>query len=288
MMETLAYRGLSLWGGPYWVQTVEGLEGSSARTGSDSDQPRGDGALPGRHWLSARSIVLGVDVDGRDHVGQLLEVFQPSRSVEYPLTWQVDGIDRVSFARVTDTVFSDRPGSLVRVPLKLKATDPRIYGPQHLVPLTPFDVTGAGGLDYPVDYPKQYGADVLVDATAWNGGDSDAHPTVRVRGPESGTLESFELVNVTNGSSVRIDTTVTPGQLLTVRMREWVVGDPAALIVELDGSSRYGGWTTRPDVLWLSPGSNVLRLLVLDGSPPVSAEIVYRDTWAGTRREGDV
>lgn len=283
MIDRISYRGLTL-DGPYIVRSVEGLAGSSARVGGDTDQPRGDGELPGVHFLDARHITLTVRTVGLEHVSALVSAFRVSRRDALPLSWEEFGSERRCFARPIE---SSAGWDLGLGPVAddftvaLKASDPRIYGRRRVVLLNPYGVVSAG-LDYPVDYPKVYGADSRIEAVARNSGDSDAHPTIRVRGPDVGTLDGFEVHNVTNGARLQVDTPVGAGQTLTVRMREWVTADPNRLVVELDGASRYGDWVTRPDLLWLSPGDNVLRLNVPSGEEPSGADLAYRDTFAGT------
>lgn len=279
------YQGLTLSKPDFAVQQIEGLDGIEARTGGDTEQPRGDGSLPGQHFLGARHVTMQLRCLTNGAVRRLLDAFQPSRTREHPFAWEANEGERRIFARVvaSPVTRAGRFHPIADASIALKASDPRIYGDRRLVGLQPFAVAESG-LDYPVDYPKDYGVEV-VEAIATNAGDSDAHPTIRIHGPEAGSLTSWRLRNTTNGSTVQVDATIGPDQLLTVRLREWVVADPAALIVELDGESRYGDWVTRPEILWLSPGDNVLRLEVLTGDEPSSAEIVYRDTYGGTRRE---
>lgn len=289
-MRDVTYRGLTL-ADPYRPHRVQGLDSVSVRTGGDRDQPRGDGQLPGSHFQDARRITLDVHVIGKraDVLPDLLAAFQPSRSREHALTWrdEVDGELRRVWARVVDAPVTRDAAlgpHLTEVRIGLKATDPRIYGAQVLEALRPYAVTG-GGLNYPGDWPKDFSADTTVETIAHNAGDSDAHPTVRVRGPSSGSVERFRIENVTNGSELDVETSIGAGQTLTVRMREWVTGHLDELVVELDGATRYGSWLSRPDEFWLSPGDNRLRLIVESGDDPSEADLVWRHTYAGTRKE---
>jgi hypothetical protein len=287
-MKDITYRGLTLARPDYLVTVREGFEGSTARIGADREQPRGDGGLPGNHYLEPRFPRMSGLLCRSELLPTLLAAFQPSRRIEHPLSWtNDDGDERLVYARTVSTEVprDNAPPGWQRATIALKASDPRIYGPRHVVRVEPFAVV-EGGLDYPiVNYPKDFKPDVTTTAVASNVGDSDAHPTVRIHGPVSGTTTSWRLRNTTNGSELQVDTALGPGQLLTVRLREWIVADPAALIVELDGASRYGAWVTRPEVLWLSPGDNTLRLDILTGDLPSAAEVIFRDTFSGTRRD---
>lgn len=286
-MEQITYRGLVL-DGPYMVTRVEGLDGAEVRTDADTHIPRGDGHLPGSHWLDARRITLTVRVVGRERLPTLMAAFRPARNVEPALSWtEDDGTSRRVYCRPVQTIATVSGGMVVDLPIGLKASDPRIYGPSRSALVNPWQPSQEG-IDYPkAEYPINWPPAVGTQAVVRNGGDSDAYPTVRIRGPQVGQLESWRLANLTTGAQLQVDTTVGPGQLLTVRMREWVVGDPSALIVDLDGQSRYGGWVSRPEPFWLAPGDNVLRLTTLSGADPSSAELIWRDTYGGTRRDDE-
>lgn len=274
------YRGLAFGYAPVVVTDVEGLIGSEARVG-DRDMPRGDGAVPGDHYLAPKTPILTAVVTSRAALGPLRAALRSSRTVELPLTFGLDGEQLRVWCRVVGLEVQHRPGS-VHVQIALRASDPRVYSEDALSVSVPVYVTGGIGYhDYPGDYPKDATSTGGAETVAHNAGDSDAHPLVRVWGPTSGLTTRVTVTNRTNGSQVDVATDIGAGQILTVRMREYVTGRTDERIVEVSGADRYGAWQSRPQALRLSPGDNVIRLVV-EGAAPSGAALTWRHTWDGS------
>ena len=285
------YRGLTFGRHTrYRVTRVEGLEGHMAARLGEREIPRGDGEIPGAHYLSGKRPMLTLMVVGdRAEVWPpLIEAMRVSRHRAFPLRFKVaDRPERLIYARVAEAPVMLEGSAVVEHTIGLHASDPRVYSAaerQTLVPVYSADTHGYFNYDRPPhdgNYPKNADfADPSAERVARNAGDSDAYPTVQVQAA-SGQIDSFTLDNRTNGSQLQVDTLVQAGQTLTVRLREWVTMSTNTMIVELDGESRYVDWTSRPDTFFLSPGDNVLRLSV-SGGDDVTCRVIWRDTWDGT------
>jgi len=277
------YRGHTFGYAPVVVTEVEGLIGSEARVG-DRDMPRGDGAVPGDHYLAPKTPILTAVVTSRAALGPLRAALRSSRTVELPLSFGLDGEQLRVWCRVVGLEVQHRPGS-VHVQIALRASDPRVYAEeQRSVSVPVYVVGGAGGAgyhDYPGDYPKDATTVGGAEAVAHNAGDSDAHPLLRVWGPTSGLTSRVTVTNRTNGSVLDVATDVGAGQILTCRMREYVTGRTDERIIEVSGADRYGAWQSRPAPLRLSPGDNVIRLTE-EGAAPSGAALTWQDTWDGS------
>jgi hypothetical protein len=277
------YRGMVFGAGtPYVWRKTEGLVGQTARVG-DRDLPRGDGAVPGQHFLDPKAPILTIAVHGDKAtlLPPLLQAFRVSRDVEHPLTWRDTGWpERRVWARVVSRVITDDGPYAVEVPIALRCSDPRVYSDAEVVVSVPLSAGDAGYDDIlPGDLP--FDGDVPgTTAVMEQDGDSDAYPLVRFFGG-SGTATEVQLLNVTNGSVLTVETDIVGGQVLSCDMRAYVTGRTDRRIIDLSGASRYGSWTSRPDPLFLNPGENVLRFTASGTTTGLQANLTYRHTFDG-------
>jgi hypothetical protein len=276
------YRGLTFGrGSDLEVATVEGLEGAVMRT-ADQDLPRGDGAVPGPHYLAARTpLIEFVSWGGTPDVeplSRLLATTFSKQAVSQPLEWKVDGYpSRLVYARPTQLVL---PKDLTGRPkVSLACADPRIYAAALRTLSVPRYAASGGGLDYPGDYPKDFPAGLTVDAIATNAGGATAWPVLRFYGPtDGGTVTAVTLRNLTTGQVLTITTPITAGQILTVDNLARVTAS-GELVVALDGTSRYGSWNQPRTPFALPPGDSLLRFETAGTSTAVACVATWRDTW---------
>lgn len=277
---------------PYEVVAVDGIEGTSNRIG-DVLFPRSHGAIPGMHLADPREITVRflLAIEDREvlerRLLELQSVFQviPDPDDAADFRWQMPG-QPAKFATGRPLVFSPRrrkakEGRWIAEPLAtLACADPRIYSVERVQGTArPFDPS-AGGIDYPVNYPKDWpsGGAAAGDAVLVNDGNWPAAPVVQVFGPDSGQMDSVTLANRTTGTSITVNTPIGPGQVLTVDMQSYVTGK-GPLPITLDGTTRYGMWEHPREQLLLAPGSNVLRLAGTGTLTGVTALVNYRHTW---------
>lgn len=149
--------------------------------------------------------------------------------------------------------------------IDLYAPDPRIYGPIRNVQLN--DGTISGGLDYPMDYPVNYGGDIVVQSLfLTNGGNTDSWPKFKVTG------DFFSGFSITNnaGSIITYDGIVT--------MSAPVIIDTATGTATQNGTDKSTMISRRE---WFSiPPNTTIQPLFLPKQDAVGwCEIIYRDTW---------
>lgn len=279
-----SYRGLTFGAGTsHPVRRVEGLEGFAARVG-DRDLPRGHGAVRGKHLLSARLPLLTLRVTRPIESGweTIREAFPISEDEDHELAWKREGMpERLLRCSVIDLPRSEQVPEGVAVQwanVALRAADPRIYSTERRqLALTPHDGSG-GGIDYTVDYPKDFPAGVSVDGTAHNAGKADAYPLVRFFGPTSGTATSVTVLNRTTGQELTVNTDIAAGQTLTFDGTAFVTAS-GGQVLHISGASRYGDWAQPREPLALVPADNVLRFTATGTTAGMLAVLDWRDTW---------
>lgn len=290
-MVALTYNGLDINTGsknPYSIASIEGLRGFGVRSG-DSPIPRASGDTPGDHYLSSKNPVLSIRAIGRydEIIPQLLDAFRPQRNQELPLEWEENGEKRILFCRTIDApIVHERnlDPAAFDVTIGLKASDPRVYGEDHKINATSFVLSG-GAVNEPINEPKNATEEGGNYKSAFNNGDSDAHPTITVFGPDSNTIERFEVINETNGSRVDISASIGSDQSLIVRMREFVTRRLDKRIIELSGANRYNSWENKGEIFYLSPGDNVIRFDVTSGNETGAKMVMsWQDTFDGMVR----
>lgn len=285
-MTTYAYRGLAFGRDtdyPLALPMIPGLEGFASRVG-DREVPRGHGSVPGKHYTTGRPMTVPFVVarDTRDllesAIAELREVFVPAEDDSDPLTFVADGQpERLVYCRPTAFERGDtRLGRQAAPVVSLVAADPRIYSVAERMVSVGLFSAGGGGLNYPLDYPKNFAAGAAIEGVATNAGAADAHPVIRFYAIV-GTATSVALTNITTGDSVTITTPITPGQVLTVDLQALAVRS-GEQIVGLDGVSRYGSWQHPRSGLTIPPGDSVLRFTAV-GATDAIAVVTYRDTW---------
>ncbi len=276
----------------YDVDEVVGIRGFKGRD-SSVFLPRGDGQVPGRNYLRGKTVTMRVRAygvpDTSDQAGKeqdLETAFQVSQDDQFDLNYKRAGwpeqriIARpISVDRVLR--HSNERGSAPYI-LTLQASDPRTYGiilSEVVVPI--FDTSKTGGLDYPVDYPKNYNQGSSAGATALigNAGNATAWPVIEVAGPtDGGTLTSIQLLNLTNGDEIIVNTQVLAAQVLRIDMTALVTGS-GELVVSIDGSTRYNDWELPRAPFGLEPGTNELRFNVSGTTEAAVCSVSAYDTW---------
>lgn len=285
------YRGLVFGDGTdYQLDSADGFEGFQVRS-SDSDQPRGDGAIRGLDYVAARVLAFQValiemeDGDGSIYEARwstLRSTFLPSRDDDTALTFKRPGQpERQIKCRPIQLTRTEAWGSFNRfghAPFVLRASDPRLYSSTEYSENV-FVYSGEkGGADYPWNFGVDFTGGIQRELVAINNGNTDAFPLIRFYGPVTGTCTGVVLTNSTNGDVLEIDTNVIGGQLLQADMTAAVTGEDT-LVISLDGTSRYGSWALPRSAFRLSPGSNTVRLQVDGTSTDVVANVTWRDTW---------
>lgn len=149
--------------------------------------------------------------------------------------------------------------------LDIYAPDPRLYGLPKSVQIT--DSTVSGGIDYPMDYPVNYGGGVKVQAVIIeNNGNTESWPKFVVTG---NFMEGFSVTD-NNGKFLTYDGIVT-------------MQSPVTIDTASGTSTQNGNDTTtrlsRRDWFSIPAGGSIqpLFLPTLDGVG--WCDIMYRDTW---------
>lgn len=264
---------------------VDALDGWDVRT-SSRNIPRGHGMAPGSHFLPGLEPVFHLEAMGDQEEVELLRErwaagFIVSEETQGRLMFKRPGTDERYFhARV---VARDWPldaaghGQIVESTVAFEITDPRAYSTAlKKVQLEPF--SASGGLDYPVNYPKNWTV-VGNDKVAANGGNIGSPPLIRFFGPDSGTMSAVQLINRTTGVTLDVKTDINPGQTLTFDVRAFVAatGDR---VVDLDGANRYGSWQHPRVPLLIEKGDNLLRFTGDGSTDGARCVVSHRDARA--------
>lgn len=149
--------------------------------------------------------------------------------------------------------------------LDIYAPDPRLYGLHRNVQIT--DSTITGGIDYPLDYPMNYGGETKIQAIAIeNNGNTEAWPIFTVTG---NFMEGFSITD-DNGKFLTYEGVVTMQSPVTI--------DSAAGTATQNGTDITSSLSRRD---WFSiPPKGSIRPLFLPTLDGVGwCDIMYRDTW---------
>jgi hypothetical protein len=265
-------------GTDFLVESTDGLNGWQVRT-SDSDLPRGDGALRGIDLSSARQVTFQLSAGaGRDdterNMDALYRAMIPQRDADWELIWRHPTQPlKMMRVRPIDITRQRSSAQLLRSEQKfvLRAADPRHYSAiEHVVPIP---VTPTNG-------------DPVLTAVT-NIGNTAAYPTITVRGPTSGPpVTGIELVNQTGLVTFNVQLTLPTGSVLVGDMDARITGAPRSVIT-LDGQSKYGSWQLPRDPFHINAdpaglgGFNSIYLRTTPVGAPVVCTLTYRDTWAG-------
>lgn len=265
-------------GTSFSVESSDGLGGWQVRT-SDSDLPRGDGALRGIDLESARQVVFKLNVgQGRDdterNMDTLLRALVPQRDADWELIWRHPTQPlKMMRVRPTDLTRQRDAAHLLRSAqsFALRAADPRHYS----------------AISKTVNIPVTVDPNDPTIVRVVNEGNVPAYPIITITGPSSGpAITQVQLVNTTALVTFAVSLTLATGSTLVGDMDARITGAPRSIIT-LDGQSKYGSWQLPRDPFRIDPdpaglgGYNQLYLRTTPEGAPVTCSIQYRDTWGG-------
>lgn len=264
------------------VNQIEGLDGFDQVRSSTVEIPRGDGAVPGQHFLSARTPVFGWRVISGDMTAvreAALRGLVRSVSAEGTLQWNRPGeTPRLLYCRPLSVNWpTSHPSHVADVKVAFEAADPRMYSAGgKSVTLQPY--TAGGGLDFDVEYAKEFTV-TGAEKPAANDGNTGSPVVARFYGPTSGTCTAVRLLNTTTGVTLEVATDIVAGQILTVDMRAFVAAT-GARVIDLSGSGRYGAWSQPREPLLIEPGDdNVLRFEADGTTDGMRCRVDWADSW---------
>jgi hypothetical protein len=264
----------------YKVESTEGLNGWNIRT-SDSDIPRGDGAIRGIDLESAREFRFVINVGrNRDQIelflDRLYRALAPRRDDDIELIWrhptQIPKMMRVrpiDLPRLRNSVTNQ---SYARQEITFRAADPRHYSAvseKINIPNTP-----AGAL-------------TPTEVQVSNLGNIDAYPVVTIQGPTSGLpVTAIQINNRSTLGALKLELVLPIGGVVVADMVARITAAPRSVIT-LDGQPRYGAWQLPRDPFVISAdptglsGYNVLTMETIPAGAPIKATLEYRHTWSG-------
>lgn len=254
------------------VESIDGLEGWEMRT-SDSDLPRGDGALRGIDLQSARQAQFKINYNGSQAdietaVDLLYRTLIPQANSDWQLIYRHPGRPlRVLNCRPITVTRQMSIDQLIvhNQTFILRAADPRHYS------ATTNSVT----------IPVTVVHDSPISVNVNNLGDSPAYPVITVKVPlTTPQVTRIELVNSTADTVFDVRTVVGSGSTLVGDMQSRATGTPAS-IVTVDGQSKYGAWQFPRTTFRLNPGVNQVYVRTEPQNTPVTVTLQYRDTWSG-------
>ena len=285
-----SYNGLIFGGNnPIGVIEVTGMTDLAVGLG-DSPIPRGSGDVPGLAVGLSKEIIFDLKTTGpkrsqelADNLASALSAFSISQE-PLPLVFKEPGVDEaLIYCRVLATTIPRSPTlthAMRPFSIRLKASDPRVYSSElHQETLGIYNPSG-GGLDFDVDYGKEYVGGPTNEKVLNNAGNSDAYPLLRFYGPPTGTITEVLVTNLTTGQTCEITAAILINQILEADMGRIVTVDPGGTpYINIGGSNRYGDWTLPRTPFALVPGDNLLRYEVTGTSTDGLLVINHRDTW---------
>jgi len=285
-----SYNGLTFGGTTdIGVVAVTGMTDLAVGLG-DSPIPRGSGDVPGLAVGLSKEIIFDLKTNGpkrsqalADQLASALSAFSMSQE-PLPLLFKEPGVaEALVYCRVLATTIPRSPTTTFNMrpfSVRLKASDPRIYSSElHQETIGIYNPSG-GGLDFDVDYGKEYIGGPTNEKVITNAGNSDAYPLMRFYGPTSGTITEVEVTNLTTGQTCDITSTILTAQILEADMGRIVTVDPAGNpYIHIGGSNRYGDWVLPRTPFALAPGDNLIRYEVTGTSTDGLLVINHRDTW---------
>jgi hypothetical protein len=281
------YRGVRMGvGESVLVKELVGWEDQSASPGSPKLAAEHGGA-PIRKLaepLTITAVLALVDPTARDTLLAALSV-AGSEEVEHQLIMRNDPFgapDRFRWARVDDRRMPrDRlaHAGVSGVKVRWEARDPRLYAlTEESIVLAPYNA-GAGGIDFPWDFPLDFTAPVGTEKVATvTDGDNPAYPVIRFINQGATTCTQVTLFQRTSLQVLDIVTPIAAGETLTVDLLA-LIRRTGGLTVYLGGVSRYGAWTPPRDPLHLDPGDNRLRFTAEPAGVDMICGISWRPTW---------
>lgn len=264
----------------YQVESTEGLNGYGVRT-SDSDLPRGDGAIRGIDLEGAREFQFVINVGkNREQIelflDRLYRALVPRRDEDFEMIWKhPTQIPKMMRVRPIDlprlrNAFTNQ--SYARQEFTMRAADPRHYSAvvqRVMVPNTPANAV------------------TPTEVEVSNLGNIDAYPVITIQGPTTGLpVTSVQISNRSTLGTFKLELVLPTGSTVVADMEARVTGAPRSVIT-LDGEPRYGAWQLprEPFVISSDPtglsGFNVLTMETIPAGAPIKVTLEYRHTWSG-------
>lgn len=127
----------------------------------------------------------------------------------------------------------------------------------------------SGGATYPVTYPVRYGASSGGNVVASNLGNAPAFPIISISGPCINPV----LSNDSTGEVIRLNLTLSTGDILTIDMRR-------RLILQGGSTNRIGALLQGSKFWAILPGNNTIRLTA-DAYDAGYATVTWRCAFLG-------
>lgn len=275
---------------PFTIVSEEGLDDLDIRDG-DREFPLDDGSIPGVHLVNSKIVILRlVTVGDREtieaNLADLDVATRVMRDNEGQYVFKQPGRDerfiRARPIRRTRARTQETEHGPVFVDVAFKAADPYTYSTSVTSVVIPvYSLTG-GGFDWPIiDWPIDLNPATEQVAIAFNSGNSNAYPLLRVQRPVGsvGTVNGFTVINETTDVTFDMDVVITAGQTLYADFFAYVHSSRGVDPIHIDGSTRFSGWNHPRVPLYLAPGSNTIRLVIDGNAADTTALITFRDTY---------
>lgn len=264
-------------GNAYSVATIEGIDDLPGIRSQDLDKSDQHGDYTGPDYTTARTVQMTLNLLAAtpDELRALtLELRRATQPQRQPAELQFLDWDISVFGKVRKRALPYDAGNLWRAgsaAIEWYCADPFLYGlTEQSAATTAY--SPAAGRTYPKTFPYTYGAGGTAGhLTATNGGDSPAYPSFRLDGP----VASPSIEQAAVGASLVFDTTLQPGEFLTV--------DTRSRAVLFMGTTPRRSWL-RGGAVWplLMPGDNQItyRGAALAGAPGQTSLLTatWRDT----------
>lgn len=262
-----------------FMQSLTGWEDLPSVDSSNTLRPASHGAWVGKKLLGQRiltwtGVFAATPETWEDEIKRLRAAFTPpSGTEELTIVVRTRGETRMVFGTVSARQIPvDYSYSYygARLTLQFECSDPRRYSLGEEVQFIELPLEAEDGLDYPLVYPLDYGAEsVSNSAIVLNDGDAPTPVTFTFTGP----VTNPRLINQTTGEQLGFEIILTADDTLTVNTRLGTVllnGVSDRLYTRTINSSPILGFD-------LIAGENEMQIIADDWDSGAGVEIVYRN-----------
>lgn len=262
-----------------FLEEINGWEDLPAVDSSNTLRPSSHGAWVGKKLLGQRIITwkgrfAASREDWETEIKRLRSAFSPALGTEeYTIVIRTRTETKMSFGTVTARAIpmNYQYGYYgAQVTIQFECSDPRRYSLGENTVFISMPSLTTDGLDYPLVYPLDYGAEITASQLiVLNDGDAPSPVTLNFVGPVTNPV----LINQTTGERLGFDIVLAEEDTLTVDTRLGTVllnGTADRLYTRTLTSSPILGFD-------LQPGENDMQAIADEWEAGSGIEIVYRD-----------
>lgn len=247
--------------------------------GGNVERPSRHGAWPGRPLAGQRFVTATGVLTSARSLNAMSAVLAPLRRAltlsgdarQHPLSIRAGGQTLTAHGQVSARSIPGGPGYQAARPtvvVQWTCPDPRRYGRSRATVVTAPRPSGEG-LDYPLEYPLDYGEPARGgSAVLTNGGDTATHPVVTITGP----CARPRLINRNTGRTLEFHLALADTDTLVVDCERGTV-----TVNSNDGFHTLSTASVPPEHWTLEPGANPVHFRPETSGQGAAATVVWND-----------